>query len=108
VATRLCITYACGNRACEEVGFFIITNHGVPKPIIDRAWRSCRAYFDLPLHIKGAVDVAMTEAYPYGYCGVGGEILSKGKDYETGKVSVAAPDLKVSTWTFPLRTSTLG
>lgn len=82
--------------ACEHVGFFVVTSHGVPTAVIDRAWRSCRAFFDLPPHVKGAEDVVMRDdEYPYGYCGLGVEILSKGKDYEEGRVTVSAPDLKV-------------
>ena len=34
--------------ACERIGFFTITNHGVPAEVIDRAWRAARAFFDRP------------------------------------------------------------
>lgn len=35
--------------ACTEVGFFLITGHGVDRPIIEAAWRETRAFFDAPL-----------------------------------------------------------
>src|SRR4029079_8779035 len=34
--------------ACERIGFFTITNHGVPAEVIDGAWRAARAFFDRP------------------------------------------------------------
>jgi isopenicillin N synthase-like dioxygenase len=40
------------SRACEEVGFFIITSHGVRQSVIDEAWGAVRAFFDLPAAVK--------------------------------------------------------
>jgi isopenicillin N synthase-like dioxygenase len=34
--------------ACERIGFFTITNHGVPAEVIAGAWRAARAFFDRP------------------------------------------------------------
>jgi isopenicillin N synthase-like dioxygenase len=34
--------------ACERIGFFTITNHGVPAEVIGEAWRAARAFFDRP------------------------------------------------------------
>ena len=34
--------------ACERIGFFTITNHGVPAEVIGGAWRAARAFFDRP------------------------------------------------------------
>jgi isopenicillin N synthase-like dioxygenase len=35
-------------RACETIGFFAITGHGVPGGVIDRLIAESRAYFDQP------------------------------------------------------------
>ena len=34
--------------ACERIGFFTITNHGVPAEVIEGVWRAARAFFDRP------------------------------------------------------------
>ncbi len=83
-------------RACEEVGFFLITGHGVPDPVIEACWTAARDFFELPLEDRMAV--AMPYAgYPYGYAPMLSETLSKslGED--------APPDLKESFSVGPLR-----
>ncbi len=62
-------------EACEQVGFLTVVGHGVPAEVVDQAWRSARAFFDLPLVEK--MRVAMPRpGYPYGYSPVAGETLS--------------------------------
>ena len=39
-------------KACKEVGFFVITNHGVDTSIIENAWRATSSFFDLPTEEK--------------------------------------------------------
>jgi isopenicillin N synthase-like dioxygenase len=39
-------------RALEEVGFFVIVNHGVPQDLIDRTFAQARRLHDLPLETK--------------------------------------------------------
>jgi isopenicillin N synthase-like dioxygenase len=34
--------------ACSSVGFFYIKNHGIPQPLIDRAYSSSKQFFALP------------------------------------------------------------
>ena len=34
--------------ACERIGFFTVTNHGVPAEVIDEVWWAARAFFDRP------------------------------------------------------------
>jgi isopenicillin N synthase-like dioxygenase len=41
--------------ACENVGFFYASNHGVPKELIDRAFAASRRFHSLPLDQKLAV-----------------------------------------------------
>lgn len=71
-------------KACEEVGFFVIVGHGVPKEIVDDIWASTREFFDLGDAEKKQY-VYPQEEYPFGYSGIGTEILSSGKAAETGE-----------------------
>src|SRR5262245_38816970 len=45
-------------RACETIGFFYVTNHGVPRPVIDAAFEATRRYFALPVEqrMKDKID----------------------------------------------------
>jgi isopenicillin N synthase-like dioxygenase len=43
--------------ACTGVGFFYVTNHGVPAPVIAAAVEQARAFFALPLERKREVSV---------------------------------------------------
>ena len=75
--------------ACRRVGFLTVVGHGVPEQVVDDAWRTSTAFFDLPLEQK--MRVAMPRpGYPYGYSPVAGETLaaSLGND--------SHPDLKQS------------
>ena len=59
------------DRACSEVGFVTIVDHGVPKEVIDAMWSQTIAFFDRPVEEKRAAP--MTDDYPYGYQGMGME-----------------------------------
>ena len=52
-------------RACEEIGFFGIVNHGLEHDTVHNMWNTTRAYFDRPVPEKKLIP--MTEQYPYGY-----------------------------------------
>lgn len=41
--------------ACEEIGFFVVTGHGVPEALITRMYDTSRAFFDLPPGQKARV-----------------------------------------------------
>ena len=60
------------DRACREVGFLTIVDHGVPKEVIDTMWKQTIDFFDRPLAEKKTVP--MTDDYPYGYQGMGMEV----------------------------------
>ncbi len=44
-------------RACTEIGFFYIKNHGVPQALIDATFAECPRFFGLPLPEKMAIHV---------------------------------------------------
>jgi len=75
--------------ACENIGFFAIINHKVPKEVVAKAWEASKKFFDLSVEDKN--EVAMTKKYPYGYCGFGGEVLAK-----SAQNMIAPGDLKES------------
>lgn len=87
-------------EACEQVGFFAISNHGVPRNALDRAWAAARQFFDLPDEKKRAV-IMPRPGYPYGWSPVAGESLSYSRGerrppdlketYSIGPADLAAP-----------------
>jgi isopenicillin N synthase-like dioxygenase len=71
------------DRACSEVGFVTITDHGVPPEVIHEMWKQTTSFFDRPLNDKRAVP--MSDDYPYGYQGMGMENLEASLDGEKSK-----------------------
>ncbi|KAL7551290.1 hypothetical protein ACHAWF_014486 [Thalassiosira exigua] len=53
------------SRACETVGFFAVTNHGVDPDVVAAAWDASRDFFDSDPSVKAPVP--MSDGYPYGY-----------------------------------------
>lgn len=45
------------HRACTEIGFFFIVNHGMDADIVERAFDASRQYFDLPFEEKMKVRI---------------------------------------------------
>jgi isopenicillin N synthase-like dioxygenase len=50
--------------ACEEIGFFAVTGHGVPGAVIADLVAESYAFFDLPLAEKLAVRATAARAEP--------------------------------------------
>jgi isopenicillin N synthase-like dioxygenase len=44
-------------RACETVGFFYISNHGVPQALIDQAYALARRFHGSPTALKSRVNI---------------------------------------------------
>jgi len=85
-------------QACEDIGFFIVVNHGIPKAVIDAAWNKTLGFFDRPLDEKLKLATDDEAKYPYGYSALGGETLSRGKTAENGgarqEEALAGGDMK--------------
>jgi isopenicillin N synthase-like dioxygenase len=79
------------SAACEEIGFFVITNHGVDQTVLDNTWKSVFDFFSLDEAEKQKW-AGMTEEYPYGY--EQGEVLAAGKSAEKGEVGDIHADIK--------------
>ena len=77
------------DRACREVGFYIIVGHGVDLRLIEEVETVSRAFFDLPLEEKMKVHIGNT-AGGVGYAAMGDVALA----YTRGQV--APPDLNES------------
>lgn len=74
-------------RAAEEIGFFAVEGHGIPRATIDRLYTVSRQFFEQPLEVKQRV-APPVPTYPRGYKGVGFEALAAGNAVAT------PPDLK--------------
>jgi isopenicillin N synthase-like dioxygenase len=82
-------------KACEEIGFIIVTGHHVSNEVVDNMWKATKDFFDLPIQEKSPYEVVDQNVYPFGYNPVGSEVLSKGKDAEKGTtINEMPPDLK--------------
>jgi isopenicillin N synthase-like dioxygenase len=53
------------DETLREVGFFQIIDHGIPDATSDRCWDVTRAFFDLPLEAKRAVERPVGGLYGY-------------------------------------------
>jgi isopenicillin N synthase-like dioxygenase len=75
------------DRACQEIGFFAITGHGVPDTLVEDLRRRAHEFFALPLpeKLRACHPVRGTNR---GYHPAGGEALSTANDTAT------PPDLK--------------
>lgn len=67
------------DRACRDIGFLVISGHGVPSEQIDRMRRVSAAFFDLPLAQKRRV-ARPSKAVTRGYIGIDEESLARSRD----------------------------
>ena len=63
-------------RACHEVGFLYLKNHGIPQAAIDSAFEQSRQFFDLPLAEKQKIAWS-SEFSNRGYVGLERERLDE-------------------------------
>lgn len=74
-------------KAAEEIGFFAIDGHGVPRTTMDALYARAHAFFESPLAEKQRVAPPRPD-YPRGYKAVGFEALAAGNSLQS------PPDLK--------------
>jgi len=87
-ATDLASRLACGReigRACRDVGFFYVVNHGIAQPRIDEVFDVARRFFALPEAEKMAIALARSP-FMRGYFPLEGEVLDPalGADWKEG------------------------
>ncbi|MAM00117.1 isopenicillin N synthase family dioxygenase [Hydrocarboniclastica marina] len=73
------------DKACREIGFLIIRNHGVAREVLEKARQASKAFFSLPKDRKLAY--APPDNRFRGYYGVGNTALAYSRD------EVSPPDL---------------
>ncbi|KAL2820850.1 Clavaminate synthase-like protein [Aspergillus cavernicola] len=49
--------------ACTRVGFFVIQNHGIEWPIVERAFAGLKEFFALPMETKKKVHQSLSPSY---------------------------------------------
>ena len=81
--------------ACENIGFLVISNHGIPQSLIDQAFLVSRAFFDLPSDQKDRSKPANGVA-PRGYHALATRNLARTLGQET------PPDLREQFYVGPL------
>lgn len=54
-------------KACEEIGFFYVKNHGIAQSLIDQMYKATKEFFDLPLESKQRLNVANSGLTLRGY-----------------------------------------
>ncbi len=57
------------NKACTEIGFFMIQNHGISQDLLQKVQTASKSFFDQPLSVK----VESQAPFGLGYMGVGKE-----------------------------------
>jgi isopenicillin N synthase-like dioxygenase len=59
-------------RSCEDTGFLVLANHGVPQPLVDACFAEAARFFDLPAERKLALKVG---ALNIGYLPMGAQTI---------------------------------
>ncbi len=70
-------------RACRDIGFFYIVNHGVPQELIDGVFAEAKRFFDLPPERKAEITIDKSRCHR-GWFALGGENLDPEKQREAG------------------------
>src|SRR5262245_41024277 len=70
-------------RACRDIGFFYLVNHGVAQSLVDAAFAESRRFFALPKARKQEIAIEKSSCHR-GYFAVGGENLDPRKQTEGG------------------------
>src|SRR5437867_3362503 len=85
-------------RACRDIGFFYIINHGVPQQLIGRIFAEAKRFFALPLERKAEIAIEKSPCHR-GWFALGGENLDPEKQKSGGDLKEgikigrdAAPD----------------
>lgn len=70
-------------RACREIGFFYITHHGIPQPVIDEVYAQAKRFFNLSLAEKELCAIEHSSCHR-GWFRIGGENLDPANQTQMG------------------------
>lgn len=89
-------------RACRNVGFLYIRNHGVPRAALESAYAQAKAFFDLPEDVKMRAHCALSPVIVRGYVplkGTHADAAARPDHHEAFEVGLELPadDLDVAT-----------
>jgi isopenicillin N synthase-like dioxygenase len=77
------VTIAAIEHACKNIGFFYITNHGVPAALIAQTFEEATRFFALPTADKAGIAIEKSACHR-GWFRIGGENLDPEKQKTTG------------------------
>jgi len=63
-------------RACREIGFFYVSNHGIPEATCDAVFSAAREFFSLPLESKERLSCTLSPYRDRGYFAMEDERLN--------------------------------
>ncbi len=66
--------------ACHEVGFFLLTNHGIEQALIDSVFDTSQQFFDLPLDDRKSIDKRTSRHFRGWEC--------EGSEYTNGRPDI--------------------
>lgn len=86
------------HAAATGIGFFYISNHGVPQPLIDRAFEAGRKFFEFPLEAKRQVMINPRHRgfVPIGGANVAGRTTSDLKETFSWGLELAENDPEIA------------
>src|SRR4051794_6755134 len=61
-------------RACRDIGFFYVRNHGIPQELMNEVFAASKSFFAQPEPAKAAVSIAKSK-HNRGYVGMSAERL---------------------------------
>jgi len=70
-------------EACRNIGFFYVTNHGIPEALIQRTLAEAKRFFALPPELKAEIAIEKSACHR-GWFRIGGENLDPAKQKEAG------------------------
>ncbi len=71
------------DRACRNIGFFYVVNHGVPRALVEAAFAQAKRFFQLPSAEKALISIARSPCHR-GYFALGGENLDPAQQTAAG------------------------